>query len=129
MDNHEIKFTEKKVDDGWKEQVARDKQQGERTTSPRPKNDHARGPYEGSKETSKVFLNLLTSLSYQAMIHLGEIPHPETQAPETNLEAAREVIDLLVQLKNKTQGNLSPEEVSFFNNILADLQMKFSQKV
>ena len=63
------------------------------------------------------------------MMHLGEIPNPETQKREVNLEAAREIIDLLGQLKEKSQGNLSAEEMDFFNSLLPELQLKFSQHV
>ena len=119
-DDKEIRFTEKKVDESWKEQATRERESQNpnqtRGTSPRP-------------QTSKVFVNFLTSLGFQTMVHLGEMPNPQTQQKETNLEAAREVIEFLIQLKAKTQGNLSREEEKIFTEILPELQMKFAQKV
>ncbi len=123
MDDKEIKFTEKKVDDSWKEQVTREKG----AADSRPKESSPRKS-AAAAETSKPFLNLLSSLGYQAMFHLGEIPNPETHQPEINLEAAREVIDLLLAVKAKTEGNLSPEEAEVFQNLLPELQLKFSQR-
>lgn len=122
MSDKEIKFTEKKVDESWKDQVNREKGATSRPSEGAPQKSPA------AAKTSKPFSNLLSSLSYQAMFHLGEIPNPETQQPELNLEAAREIIDLLTALKEKTAGHLSPEEADVFQTLLPELQMKFSQK-
>ena len=123
MNDIEIKFTEKKVDEGWKDQVNREK-----GAAAPPAGESAPQKSPAAAKTSKPFLNLLSSLSYQAMFHLGEIPNPETQQPELNLEAAREIIDLLLALKEKTAGNLSPEEAEVFQTLLPELQIKFSRK-
>ena len=123
MSDKEIKFSEKKVDDSWKEQVTREKGTADsklKENSPRKST--------ANTTVSKPFLNLLSSLGYQAMFHLGEIPNPETQQPEINLEAAREVIDLLLAIKAKSEGNLSPEEAEVFQKLLPELQLKFSQR-
>jgi hypothetical protein len=123
----DIRFTEKKVDESWKDQAAREK--GE------PANAHTKpataGPEPSAKEhkTSQLFLNFVTSLGLQAMMHLGEIPNPETKKHEVHLDGAREIIDLLVQLKEKTQGNLSREESEFFTRFLPELQLKFAQRL
>lgn len=62
------------------------------------------------------------------MMHLGEVPYAETGEKETNLQAAREMIDLLIAIKNKTAGNLSDEEMQAFETLLPELQMKFAGK-
>ncbi len=124
----DIRFTEKKIDESWKEQTAKEKGKAESssTGSPQPKEQP---PLEDKQSpTSKPFLNLLNSLGFQAMMHLGEIPNPETKVKETNLEAAREIIDLLIELQKKTRRNLSVQESEFFNQVLPELQMKFAQK-
>jgi hypothetical protein len=120
MSDKEIKFTEKKVDDSWKDQVNREK------GASAPRGSEARKPT--AAKTSKPFISLLSSLGYQAMFALGEIPNPETQQPEVNLEAAREIIDLLTAIKEKTEGHLSPEEMDVFQTLLPELQLKFTQK-
>lgn len=124
MSDKEIKFTEKKVDDSWKDQVSRDKG----AVPPPPPPSSSPKP-SAPKQTSKPFMNLLSSLGYQAMFHLGEIVNPETQQAEINLEAAKEIIDLLTAVKEKTAGNLSPEEQHVFQTLLPEIQLKFSQKV
>ena len=122
MSEKEIKFTEKKVDDSWKDQVNKEKGVVQPAQAP------SEPPRKNSAKTLKPFVSLLSSLGYQAMFHVGEIPNPETQQPEINLEAAKEIIDLLLALKEKTEGNLSPEESEVFRTLLPELQMKFSQR-
>lgn len=115
----DIRFTEKKVDDSWKEQVESIKA---KAVTPTP-GVASKAP----SETSKVFLGLVQSLGYQALMHLGDIPDPMTQERQVNAEAAKEVIDLLIILKEKTQGNLSDEEKKMLETLLTQLQIKFSQ--
>ena len=80
-------------------------------------------------ETSKTFLSLVQSLGYQALMNLGEIPNPMTQQTELNPEGAKEAIDLLIVLRDKTQGNLSDDEKKMLETLLAQLQIKFSQSI
>lgn len=118
----DIRFTEKKVDESWKEQTTRDKDVFAKT---HPQETRKPSP----SKTLKSFLNLLTSLGIQAMMHLGEIPSPDTQLKEPNLEAAREIIELLLAIREKTEGNLSSEEKEVLESLIPELQMKFAQKV
>lgn len=117
----DIRFTEKKVDDSWKEQVESVKA---KVVPPAP----AVAP-KAPSETSKVFLGLVQSLGYQALMHLGDIPDPMTQERQVNAEGAKEIIDLLITLRDKTQGNLSDEEKKMLETLLTQLQIKFSQTV
>lgn len=116
----DIRFTEKKVDESWKEQAESVKA---KASTPPP----AAKPK--STESSPMFLSLVQSLGYQALMHLGDIPNPTTQQVELNPDGARETIDLLIALRDKTQGNLSEEEKKMIETLLAQLQIKFSQSV
>lgn len=129
----DIRFSDKKVDQSWKEQA--EKEKGGATG--RPASPLGNAPAAGGdakseqpskRKTSKTFLNFLTSLGIQAMMHLGEVPNPETQKAEVNAEAAREIIDLLMSIKDKTEGNLGAEELHFFSTFLPELQLKFTQQ-
>ena len=110
----EVRFTEKKVDQSWKEDVAREK---------------GKHPFEEGSKPGLSFSPFLTSLGYQALMHLGEIPHPDTHQVELDLEAAKETIDLLLLLESKTKGNRTSEEENLLKNLLAELQMKFVKKI
>lgn len=72
------------------------------------------------------FLNYITSLVFQAMIFLGEIPNPMAEnKTEPNLPQAKFLIDTLILLREKTSGNLSQEEDQLLNGAIYELQMKF----
>ena len=116
----DIRFTEKKVDESWKEQTENIK---EKAVSPEP------AVKAKPAETSKTFLGLIQSLGYQALMSLGEIPNPMTQQTEVNPEGAKEAIDLLIAIREKTEGNLSDDEKKMVDMLLSQLQLKFSQSV
>ncbi len=71
------------------------------------------------------FLNYITSLAFQAMVFLGEIPHPATNQLEKNLAQAKMLIDTLVMLREKTKKNLDVKEESMLNATVYELQMKY----
>ncbi len=127
MGDKDIRFVEKKVDESWKEQAAREREKSQ-PASPNSSQSKDAQPEAKRPQTSGPFLNFLKSLGYQAMIHLGELPHPSTGQRETDIEAARETIDLLLALKAKTGTNASPEEAEIFQGVLPELQLKFAQK-
>ena len=53
---------------------------------------------------------------------LGQLPNPATGEKQTNLRAAKSVIDSLEMLENKTDGNLTTEEEKFLSTALSNLQ-------
>ena len=71
------------------------------------------------------FTNFILSLSTSALIQLGEIQDPFTQKSAKNLPLAKQTIDLIGMLKEKTKGNLSPEEEKVIEYILYDLRMRY----
>lgn len=75
-----------------------------------------------------TFSTLVLSLSTQAMISLGQIPDPMTQEINQNIALAKQTIDLLGILDEKTKGNLSKEEESFLKQSLTDLRLLFVQR-
>jgi len=58
-------------------------------------------------------------------MQLGKFAHPETGVAERDLDSARMTIDTLQMLRSKTQGNLSREEESLFDQILAELKLNY----
>jgi hypothetical protein len=71
------------------------------------------------------FPTFILSLSHSALMHLGQAPNPETGAVERNLPLARQTIDLIAMLEDKTKGNLSGDEERLMSQILFDLRMRF----
>jgi hypothetical protein len=74
------------------------------------------------------FATFILSLSHSALMHLGEAPHPETGAIERNLPLARQTIDLIAMLEDKTRGNLIGDEERLVGQILFDLRMRFVEQ-
>jgi hypothetical protein len=67
----------------------------------------------------------IMSLSTQVLLHLGEIPGSTGEKPERDMLAAKQVIDILGLLREKTTGNLDENEEALFDNILYDLRMRY----
>ena len=75
------------------------------------------------------FLTFVVSLGSSALVHLGDAPNPETGKLEKNLVLARETIDVLSMLQEKTKGNLTPEEERFLGSLLYDLRLRYVEAV
>ncbi len=76
-----------------------------------------------------TFATFVFSLSSSALFHLGDIPDPQTNKPEVDLGMAKQTIDLLGLLKEKTKGNLDDEEQRLLDGILYDLRMRYVKKI
>ncbi len=71
------------------------------------------------------FINFIFSLSTSALIQLGEIQDPLTQKQVKDLPLAKQTIDLIGMLKEKTKGNLTPDEEKLIETVLYDLRMRY----
>jgi hypothetical protein len=71
------------------------------------------------------FTTVLLGFASSALIHMGVQPHPESGSVSRDAGLAREVLDLLALLREKTRGNLTAEEERFFDSLLTDLRLKF----
>jgi hypothetical protein len=75
------------------------------------------------------FSTFVISLSTQALMHLGEIASPLTGKVETDIPVAKQMIDILGMLQEKTRGNLDSGEERLIEDILFDLRMKYVEAV
>ena len=81
-------------------------------------------PEHDAQELS--FTAFVISLATTAAIHLGDIPDPQTGQPyETNLDGAKQMIDILMLLEQKTRGNLTAEERQVLEQVLYELRLRF----
>lgn len=71
------------------------------------------------------FATFVFSLGTSAMYHFGDFPDPVTKKAERNLEAAKQTIDILGILKDKTRGNLSDDEDRLLESLLYELRMRY----
>lgn len=74
------------------------------------------------------FTTFCISLGSSAFVHLGEVPHPESQTLAPDLLLAKQTIDILGMLREKTRGNLTPEEDKLLEHLLLDLRLRFVEK-
>jgi Domain of unknown function (DUF1844) len=71
------------------------------------------------------FGTFVMSLATSVLVHLGEVPHPEGAGVEPNFPIAKQTIDILGMLREKTRGNLTHEEAQLLDQLLYDLRMKY----
>jgi hypothetical protein len=74
------------------------------------------------------FSSIVFPLYAQALVKLGIIPDPVSLATGENLELAQRLIDLLDLLKDRTKGNLKPEEEKFLETCLQQLHLGYVEK-
>ncbi|MDY0258052.1 DUF1844 domain-containing protein [Desulfovibrio sp.] len=72
-----------------------------------------------------TFSTFILSLASSALVHLGEVPSPDTGATEVDLPLAKHSIDVLEMLHDKTQNNLDDQERKLLEGILYELRLKF----
>ena len=122
---------QKNVDEGWKDSVVKEKQEETSAPSDVPK-EQSIPEVDQSQTTQEMpevnFIGYITSLAYQTMIFLGEVPNPMDNTTEANLLQAKFIIDTLCLLRDKTTGNLSQQEADTLNAFLYELQMKYVEK-
>jgi hypothetical protein len=82
-------------------------------------------PPADAPKPSAPFENLVRMLGSNAAMVLGAYADPNTGQPMLDPDAARELIDMLDALQEKTKGNLAPEENTLLVDLLGKLKMTF----
>jgi flagellar basal body-associated protein FliL len=77
---------------------------------------------------TQEFSTFILSLSSSAYIYLGILEDPVNKEKKVNLESAKQMIDIIAMLKEKTKGNLTPNEQQLLDSILYELQMQYLSK-
>jgi hypothetical protein len=99
------------------------RQEGEAPPTPDASEQSGKSPFPPID-----FPTFILSLATSAQIHLGAIANPQTGKPEQDLTAAKETIDLLGMLREKTKGNLTPDEERLFEHLLYDVRMMYVEQ-
>lgn len=115
------------IDEDWKSQVAAEKEAAAQRKSP--------GDVDASADASHgndmpplpeaSFELLVTTFVTEAMVALGQFPHPGTGEMAADPEHAKFAIDMLDVIAEKTKGNLSAGEAQGLEDILHQLRMAF----
>jgi hypothetical protein len=82
---------------------------------------------DGSREALAPldFSTFVLSLGSSAMVNLGQVPAPDEAAPRVDLAAAKQIIDFLGILEEKTRGNLDASEEKLLQSLLYDLRVHY----
>jgi hypothetical protein len=84
------------------------------------------GPEGGDQELPAIdFATFVLSLSHSALVHLGDAPDPSGGPAKPDVAMAKQTIDLLAVLQEKTEGNLTGEEERLLDQVLYDLRMRY----
>ena len=82
-------------------------------------------PHPAATLPAVDFHTFVLSLGSSALLHLGELEHPDVGAPQKDLPLAKHTIDILVMLEEKTRGNLTPAEEKLIGSLLYDLRLRY----
>jgi len=121
------------VDEDWKSRVAAEKEVLAREHAaahppdldPASAAESAQPPGPEPPLPPASFEMLVTTLATEAMIGLGQIPHPMTGKVHADQAQARYAIDMIEMLAEKTRGNLTPNEERGLRDLLHQLRMAF----
>ena len=120
--------------------VIRDKRGQSREESPTPQDEAS--PVSAPKESKEspqasdhghehvpplTFSSFIFSLSSSALMLMGEKLSPDQPQTPVNLPQAKEIVDILSILDEKTKGNLTSEEAAVMKDMLYTLRMKYVQ--
>lgn len=114
---------------GLKEEARREKAEAREKGEKEPKEEKKEKQKREVPLPEVTFSNFVFSLSTQALIQLGEIQDPESKKTVKHLSLAKQTIDLIGMLKEKTTGNLTKEEQALVDSALYDLRMRYVKAV
>ncbi len=97
------------------------------TPAPEPPPKEADAPPEPVSPTNPAFLRLLDILAQTASFSLQEFADPATGRRQVDLVGARQIIDSLLALREKTHGRLSFEEADALEGLASELQLVYSR--
>ena len=101
-------------------------QEAAQTAAPEDKPEKSRPDKDREKNYPSVnFTNFVLSLSTSALFHFGDFPESEGGTPQKNLPAAKQTIDILDMLNEKTKGNLDKNESDLIQGVLYELKMRY----
>jgi hypothetical protein len=117
------------IDEDWKSQVQAEKEAAAKSKageSPEQSGARTQSQDRQRAEMPPASLQmLLTMLATEAMVALGQIPHPATGAAHADRDQAQYLIDLIEVIRDKTKGNLTPNEQQLTDTLLHQLRLAF----
>jgi hypothetical protein len=122
------------IDEGWKAQVQREKEEAARKQAEAPADasdaDDTPLPVDDDAEElpEASFSAFLAGMVPQALYALGLIPQEGQQQVFVDLGQAKYIIDMLMMLEEKTQGNLTEQESGELTQAISELTRVFAMR-
>jgi hypothetical protein len=117
------------IDEDWKSQVQAEKEAAAKARPTVESSDAPAGAPQGEAGDSPMpaasLELLLTMLATEALVALGQMPHPATGQVQAHPSQAKYLIDTIEVLKAKTEGNLTPGEQQLMEMLLHQLRMVY----
>ena len=93
-----------------------------------PREERRRSVADKAQNPGTPFTEFIEPLIAQAYMSLGMLRNPYQQKPAIDVAAARQMIEIVTMLKEKTAGNLTPDEEDFLSTHLGELKLAFVQR-
>lgn len=104
-------------------------QQTERRQEQKPVTEERRRTIQDKASNPNTpFTDFIEPLIAQAYMSLGMLRNPYQPQAKIDTAAARQMIEILTLLKDKTKGNLDPDEDDFLDTHLGELKLAFVQR-
>ena len=120
------------IDEDWKSQVQAVKEAAAKVVPASAGGQHAASSASevprdsGDIQMPPASLELLiTTLATEALVALGQVPHPATGEAHVHRNQAKYLIDTIDVVRQKTKGNLTPDEQQMIDSVLHQLRMVF----
>ena len=120
------------IDEDWKAQVQAEKEAAAKSRpADAPTSAAGADPHDlGDVPMPPASLEMLLSmLATEALVALGEVPHPATEKVQLQPNQAKYLIDTIDVLRQKTKGNLTTTEQQIIDSLLHQLRMVFLSKM
>lgn len=100
----------------------------QRNEPPPSGEDRRRTMADKATNPGSPFTNFIEPLIAQGYMSLGMLRNPYQPQAKIDVNAARQMIEILTLLKEKTKGNLTPDEDDFLDTHLGELKLAFVQR-
>ena len=118
------------IDEDWKSQVQAEKEQAAKVQAKpaeaAPPSAESSEPHDPPMPPASFEL-LLTTLATESLVALGQVPHPLTGKANVQRNQGKFLIDTIEVLRDKTKGNLTPNESELLESMLHQLRLLFVQ--
>lgn len=120
------------IDEDWKSQVQAERDAAKHPASEPASEEVSKGDSlaaDGEQQDFPMppasFEMLVSTLATEALVAMGQVPHPATGKAELRRNQAQYLIDTLDVLRERSQGNLTPAEQQLLEDVLHQLRMVF----